>query len=439
MYQMNNRVVANGSPLDASFDNIALAARRAGYEPAMFGYTDQAVDLRTVADPADPRLCTYEGVLPGFDCVLDLAEPHTPWLEFLRAHGFDVTDAIDGLFTEHERPVAMSMSTFTTDCVIEWLDHRPTGDPWFAHVSYLRPHPPYRAAGDFATMYDPADCPPPLPVPTVRHPMHDAFLRSRRASIAADRVAHTRSQYYGMISEVDAQLGRLWEYLRTNGEWGDTVVVVTADHGEQLGDQGLIQKLGWFSSSYHIVGIWRDPRLPSSHGTTIDAFTENIDVMPTLCDTMGIPIPAQCDGWSLMPWLRGENPASWRDAAYSEWDWRDELINAASKRHGDDGPIPGDRHLERCNLAVRRSADRAYVQFGDGSWRCYDLATDPTWNTEIFDPAIVLAEAQAMLTWRSRHLRRELANTLLTESGPISVGPTPTPTPTASAQASNAG
>ena len=64
---MNNRVVANGTPLDTRFDNIAHAARRAGYVPALFGYTDQGVDPRTVDDPADPRLSTYEGVLPGFE------------------------------------------------------------------------------------------------------------------------------------------------------------------------------------------------------------------------------------------------------------------------------------------------------------------------------------------------------------------------------------
>ena len=55
MYQMNHRVVANGTPLDARFDNVALAALRAGYRPVLFGYTDQAVDPRVAAGPGDPR------------------------------------------------------------------------------------------------------------------------------------------------------------------------------------------------------------------------------------------------------------------------------------------------------------------------------------------------------------------------------------------------
>src|ERR1051325_10381255 len=55
-YQFNNRVVANGTPLDARFDNVALAARRAGYRPALFGYTDQGADPREIRDADDPRL-----------------------------------------------------------------------------------------------------------------------------------------------------------------------------------------------------------------------------------------------------------------------------------------------------------------------------------------------------------------------------------------------
>jgi hypothetical protein len=66
---------------------------------------------------------------------------------------------------------------------------------------------------------------------------------------------------------------------------------------------------------------------------------------------------------------------------------------------------------------VRRSCDRAYVQFGNGSWRCYDLAADPTWHTELDDPATVLAEAQAMLVWRAEHADRQLTGMLLKDGG----------------------
>ena len=80
---MNHRVVANGTPLDDGFDNIALAARRAGYTPTLFGYTDQSIDPRVTTGASDPRLQTYEGILSGFDCALDLTRRMTPWRELL--------------------------------------------------------------------------------------------------------------------------------------------------------------------------------------------------------------------------------------------------------------------------------------------------------------------------------------------------------------------
>jgi arylsulfatase A-like enzyme len=77
LYQMNHRVVANGTPLDARFDSVAKAARRSGYAPTLFGYTDQAIDPRVTSGPDDPRLQSYEEVLPGFDvgCHLPMGKP----------------------------------------------------------------------------------------------------------------------------------------------------------------------------------------------------------------------------------------------------------------------------------------------------------------------------------------------------------------------------
>ncbi|MGA1506243.1 MAG: sulfatase-like hydrolase/transferase, partial [Ilumatobacteraceae bacterium] len=73
MYLMNHRVCFNGSPLDDAFDNVARVARRHGYAPVLLGYTDQGIDPRVTTDASDPRLSTYQGVLPGFDWLLDLS------------------------------------------------------------------------------------------------------------------------------------------------------------------------------------------------------------------------------------------------------------------------------------------------------------------------------------------------------------------------------
>ncbi len=413
-YQMNNRVVGNGTPLDDRLDNVARVARRAGYRPVLFGYTDQGVDPRVVTDPTDPRRSTAWGILPGFDVEVDLSGPYTPWTEWLRGLGHEIPgDDQAVLRSEPHRPAEHSMSAFLTDRLLSWT--RRQDRPWFAHVSFLRPHPPYAAAGSWADEYPPGDVGEPIaPVPaTARHPLHEVLLQMDGLAAPGDpaRVRELRAQYFGMIGEVDAQLGRIWDALQASGAWDQTLIVVTADHGEQLGDHGLIEKAGFFESSYHVVGIVRDPHVPAGHGTVVERFTENVDILPTICEAIGVDVPLQCDGLPLTPFLRGEEPPWWRDAAAWEFDWRSTLVPM------DAHPWPWDRRLERQHLTVRRGEGSAYVQFGDGSWRCFDLAADPTWRTEVSDPAQVLAEAQAMLTWRSRHAERTLTDMVLVDGG----------------------
>ena len=410
-YQMTNRVVANGTPLDHAFDNVARVGLRAGYRPAMWGYTDTGADPRQITDPNDPRLSTYESVLPGFEEVLCLDAHHTAWLQWLGELGYEgdiLTNPDLALATEDQRPAEHSVTQFLTDHFLRWLGEQ--DGPWFAHTSFIRPHPPYCAAGHYATMYDPAECPPPLPIPEPQHRVHSTLLSIPAAS-APDDVPRMRAQYYGMISEVDAHLGRIVAALKQRGEWDNTLIIITADHGEQLGDQGLSEKCGYFESSYHIIGIIRDPSHPAGHGTVVDDFTENVDIMPTLCEAIGAPVPVQCDGVTLTPFLRGERPERWRTAAHYEWDWRDAAIVMGMQ------PPPPDRRLERYSLATLRTDTHAYVQFADGSWLCFDLAADPTWQAQVTDPAVVLPLAQQMLVWRQQHMNRTLTDMLLRNGG----------------------
>jgi arylsulfatase A-like enzyme len=407
MYQMNNRVVANGTPLTRGFDNLAFVGRRAGYDPTLFGYTDQGLDPASANGPDDPRLNYYDGILPGFSVGLYLPETQAGWVQYLREQGYDVEANWRPLLRgEPDRPAKHSLSGFLTTRFLEWLGHQESG--WFAHLSYLRPHPPYAAAGHFATMYDPADVE--LPIAPVgaseRHPLHEAALGWEPVSAPTDEAAmrHLKAQYYGMISEVDSQLARVVDAIVERGEWNDTLVVVTADHGEQLGDHGLLEKLGFFPQSYHIIGIWRDPR--ATGPSSISRFTENVDLLPTLADALGVEQPVQCDGESLMPLFRGDVP-SWRDWVHYEWDSRYMLL-------GPDGAAPSRETLAKRNLAVSISDDLAFVQFGDGSTRCFDLAVDPTWRTECTDVERVLLATKEQLVWRQSHLRHDLTDMLLT-------------------------
>lgn len=413
MYQMNHRVVANGTPLDDQFDNIARVAQRAGYAPVLFGYTDQSIDPRVTTGSDDQRLHTYEGVLPGFECVLDLTGTMTPWRDFLIEHGYDGSLGILQLLaTENERPVDVSVSNFLTNNLIDWIDSQDTG--WFAHASYIRPHPPYSAAGNFSTMYPPDSVGMPIARADEVHPFHEVLLAldDTKAPVDPDEMAHMRAQYFGMISEVDYQLGRVFDALVKSGQWDNTIIVVTADHGEMLGDHGLREKVGYWETSQHVIGIIADPRHLSAHATVVEKFTENIDIMPTLCEAMNIAIPVQCDGLPLTYFMTGTEPPWWRDCAHWEYDWRFALI--PSHRY----VWPWKRNLEHMNLAVRRSDTHAYVQFGDGDFLCFDLAADNMWRTLTTDPVVISENARAMLTWRMEHANRTLTG-FLVESGGV--------------------
>jgi len=407
-YQMNNRVVANGSPLEDRFDNIARMARRAGYVPTLFGYTDQGLDPRQAEGFDDPRLDSYDGILPGFAVGHYLPESQVTWVEHLRDLGYDVplgwAPALRG---ESDRPAEHSLTGFLTEKFLEWLGVQDEG--WFAHLSFLRPHPPYAAAGEFSRLYDPADVELPLePVPaSERHLLHEIALgiSASAAPREEETMRHLRAQYYGMISEVDSHLGRIIERLEERGEYDDTLIVVTSDHGDQLGDHGLIDKLGFFPQSYNILGLWRDPRAPHA-GRVVTHFTENVDIAPTLAGALGLDVPAQFDGRVLTPLFEGHD-VEWRTSAHYEWDWRGYVIA------DHDTPWPFDRSLSRQNLAVTVNDDTSYVQFGDGSFLCFDLAADPTWRTTCTDSSRILAAAQEMLVWRQEHLSREYTDMLL--------------------------
>lgn len=411
MYQMNHRVVANGTPLDHSFDNLALVLRRSGYEPALFGYTDQSVDPRVTTGPDDPRLQTYEGVLPGFDCILDLTRGHDPWLSWLESAGVDITrGVISMLVTEHKRSADLSVSSFLTNEFLDW--HESQNNPWCAHLSYLRPHPPYSAAGEYSTMYDGTELGDVIDVAKDTHPLHRALLDidSAAAPTEKEKLLKLRAQYFGMISEVDAQLGRVFQALQERGDWENTVIIVTSDHGEMLGDHGLKEKMGYWEQAFHVPCVIRVPELTVSHGHIIEHFTENIDLLPTLCEVVGVQAPHQCDGYSLVPFLDGRTPSRWRNGATWEFDWSAYFIDRTPDSSW-------NRHLTTFSLVTRLTETHALVQMADGTSMCFDLVTDPHWKTKETNTDIVLKLSQELHAWRMQHNRHAFTGFLVEDGG----------------------
>lgn len=443
LFQMNHRVCRNGSPLDQRFDNVALAARRAGYDPVLFGYTDTAPDPRGM-DPGDPHLTTYEGVLPGFSVRQLLPEHERQWLSWLRSKGHveaasrdvhipigaqpgEISNAAP-VYSKHETQTAFLSGEF-----IRWLGEQDA--PWFAHISFLRPHPPFSVPAPYNSMFDPSQGPAfarakDAATEQALHPFlayalpragRKSFVRGAEGRVidwTAGDLAAIRAIYYGMIAEVDTQLGRIWKALKDARAWDDTVIVFTSDHGEMAGDHWSLGKGGFFEGSYHVPLVIRDPAAATA-GSYTDHFTSAADIFPTLAARLGIVPDNHVDGASLLEFLQGKIPVNWREEAFFEFDFRD-IARARPERHF--GLRPNE-----CNLAVIRGERFKYVHFAGLPPLLFDLSNDPMELANLAeDPAcafVRLALAEKLLSLRARHLDQTLAYTELTGAGPVSIRP----------------
>lgn len=437
LYQMNHRVCSNGSPLDDRFDNIARLARRAGYDPTLFGYTDVSLDPRSLP-PADPFLTTYEQVLPGFSVRELLPEHERPWLSWLRSRGHRGATSRDvhaphgetgGVSREPPAYGAEETQTaYLSDAFLRWRSEQER--PWFAHLSFLRPHPPFVVPEPYNTMFDPAGGPAFVRAddPGAEAALHpwlafqiaqnrqSAFVHGAKGAVgdwSTEEIATLRAIYYGMIAEVDAQIGRIVAALKEAGEWEQTLVVFCSDHGEMAGDHWLFGKGGFHEASYHIPLVMRDPA--AAGGRIVRHFTSAADIMPTLADRLGESPRGHQDGRSLRPFLMGEVPAGWRDTAFWEFDFRDIAEGIAEAHFG----LPS----HRCNLAVLRGDDFKYVHFAGMRPLLFDLTRDPDEReNRADDPAYALIRlhcAEALAALRAEHLDQTLADTALTAAGPV--------------------
>jgi arylsulfatase A-like enzyme len=439
LYLMNHRSATNGTPLDGRHLNWAQVLREAGRDPVLFGYTDTSLDPRDY-DADDPRLTTYEGVLPGLDAELLLNESDvSSWAAWLREQGAEVPEREYDLYvqkvdqTEWEAggpapaalriPAALNDTRFMTDATMAYVGKQ--DDPWTIHLSLYRPHPPWIAPAPYNAQHAP-DALPSFTRALSReregqqHPWLASHVERRgyRVPESEAKLRRLQASYYGLMSEVDDNLGRLFRYLKDTGAWRNTLIIFTSDHGEQLGDHWLLGKCGYFDQSYHVPMIVRDPRpvADASRGHTVDAFTEHVDVMPTILDELECGLPQHCDGASLRSFLVAEQPDRWRDAAHWEYDFRDVTDPTLERALG--------LTPDTSNLCVIRDRDFKYVHFADLPPLLFDLRRDPgELANQATDPAyaaVVTAYAQRMLSWRMCHAEKTLTHLALTNDGVVS-------------------
>lgn len=433
-YTRSHGATWNGFPLRVGEQTLGDHLREAGARCVLVGKTHMVPDnegMKRLGIEPDSIIgtrvseCGFEaferddGLHPtGYD-------PGARYDDYLRAHGMDGENPwedwansaegkdgkiLSGWFIENAHlparvPEEHSETTYLTSRGIDFIEN--SGDqPWLCHLSYIKPHWPYLAPAPYHAMYSKADLPPVVRSDIEKqtsHPVLRAWQKMRVSqSFSRDEVRERAGPVYmGLIKQLDDQIGRLLDYLEASGRIKDTMIIMSSDHGDNLGDHWLGEKDLFYDCSARVPLIIYDPDSASdiSRGTVCEKLVEGIDLAPTFVEYLGgIAKPHIMEGRSLMPLLHGK-PTNWREVLFSEYDY--------STREA------------RTILGLDQSDARLVMAF-DGRWKyihangfrpmLFDLQTDPSEFVDRGEDPACEAErirlAQAIHDWSLQHHNR---------------------------------
>lgn len=315
-------VTANGIPAHDGEIFLPSILQHYGYHTAISGKLHYT-----------PRRFAY-----GFDQFWSFtAEGPTPELG-LNAHlvkkygkGAGKWDIRDGTCPWPDDPLGQDVGIFKykdedfethwlTDRSIEYLRSRKgKQQPWFLFTSYLKPHSPSVEPESWFHKYDPKAIPIPKLPTNIKEIRAQQQGRGKRAYIDDEQMLRVMSAaYYGAIAHIDQQIGRLLGELEKLGMADNTIVLFTADHGNMLGDRGRFFKGIMYEGSSHVPLIWRGVKgAAENKGAVIDKVVENTDLLPTILESAGLPVPERVQGRSFLKLARGQDP-QWKDRCYSQ-------------------------------------------------------------------------------------------------------------------------
>jgi arylsulfatase A-like enzyme len=292
-----------------------------------------------------------------------------------------------------------------TDLAIDFMEKRPRNKPFFLMVHHKAPHRPWEPAAGYAARFAGRRIPEPVtfwdsyatrtdairenqqrvaadltrrdlklpPPPDLAGAELTKWLATRPdiVTVARDNTTVTlvgealtrwkyqryMQDYLATIQSVDDGVGRLLAFLDGNGLSKNTLVVYTSDQGFFLGDHGLFDKRFMYEESLRMPFLVRWPAV-IPRGTRSDAIALNVDFAPTFLDAAGQPAPAEMQGRSLLPVLRGRLPADWRASMYYRY-YHD----------------PGD-HNTRAHYGVRTRTHKLIHFWKKDQWELFDLTND---------------------------------------------------------------
>ncbi|MFC2966572.1 sulfatase-like hydrolase/transferase [Acidimangrovimonas pyrenivorans] len=350
----------------------------------------------------------------------------SPYNEYLKAQGYDgenpwashANAGVDedgqiasGWFMRHaDRPANIreedSETPWLTARAMDFIEQAQA--PWLCHLSYIKPHWPYIVPAPYHAMYGPEHVPPAVRDARERqnpHPIFGAFQANAIGrAFSRDEVREkVIPAYMGLIKQCDDQMGRLIGRLEETGRMGDTMIVLTSDHGDYLGDHWLGEKDLFHEPSVKVPLIVYDPRpeADATRGGTCDALVEQIDLAASFIDAAGGAVPDHIvEGRSLLPFLHGEVPEDWRDFAVSEYDY------ATSPMAAKLGVAPRDARLFMV-------ADKRWKFIhAEGGFRpmLFDMESDPQELHDLGDSAehgeVIAMMQERLARWGRRMSQR---------------------------------
>jgi arylsulfatase len=246
-------------------------------------------------------------------------------------------------------PEELHPTVWAANTAVNFLRDYQRPQPFFLHVSFERPHSPYDPPSRWWKHYENA----PLPAAQVgdwaQHyaPRSGPDYEVWHGDLGAPQVRSSRQGYYGSVSHVDEQIGRILEALEKRGWLEETLIVFVSDHGDMTGDQNLWRKSYAYEPSARIPMLLRWPKgLAGSERNAVHSEPVEIrDILPTLLDAADSPLPGTpIDGRSLLDLVRGAK--DWRrfidlehDVCYSPLNHWNALTDGSTKYifHARDG------------------------------------------------------------------------------------------------------
>ena len=212
-------------------------------------------------------------------------------------------------------PAEKNQEHLTAEEAIAFLEQN-KGRKFFMGVSFVKPHFPFTIQEKYYEMYKGRVSPPRAPekliteLPEVSKQEREKY---KHAEATSEEIMRTKALYYGMVTYVDEEFGRILKKLDDLGLRDNTIILYTADHGEMLGDRGIWYKNSFYDGSATIPFIWSFPQaLPRDKVVHTPAM--NMDIFPTLCDLCNLPKPPGLEGSSLLPVLKGSDDGKERYA-----------------------------------------------------------------------------------------------------------------------------